>query len=111
MQPQQTWCLSHTAYKRHVERALLNTIEEALRKYHSKGFLGGTQRLRSFPEECGYKWSSWAVPRNPSKQAACTLLFLNLRLAITKPPLRVAKLSSSSYLVSCYKQLLVTIGG
>ena len=47
MQPQQTWCLSHTAYKRHVERALLNTIEEALRKYHSKGFLGGTQRLRS----------------------------------------------------------------
>ncbi|CAE7150592.1 unnamed protein product [Symbiodinium necroappetens] len=48
--------------RRHVERALLNTIEEALRKYHSKG------------------------------------------LAITKPPLRVAKLSSSSYLVSCYKQ-------
>eukprot|EP00439_Symbiodinium_sp_Y106_P062994 s597_g9.t1 len=47
----------------------------ALRKYHSQGFLGGAHRLRSS--------------------------LLVTWLAITKPPLRVAKLSSSQYLLSC----------
>ena len=69
MQPTQMWLSCQV--RRHVKCARLNPIEEALRKYHSQGFLGGAHRLRS---SLLVTWSSKPVPRgNPSKQACLSV--------------------------------------